>query len=284
MSNVGIVCDSTADQPLEWYAANDVRMVPLKVLFGDVSYLDAVELGPQEFFPMLQAAATLPKTSQPSPADFTAVYESMAESGVTEIVSIHLTSPLSGTFQSATIAAETAPVPVRVVDTKLVSLAVALVIKAAVDARAAGGDAEAIEEAAVRTAASTRLFFVLDTLEYLVKGGRAGKASGLAASLLDIKPVLTFNAEGTIEPFRKVKGRKKAYQELAAYVAQDSAERGHLMLSVLHSCSPDRAAEMLSALDAAGADYELVDTGLIGSVIGTYSGPEAVGVAYHPVG
>ncbi|TLM69487.1 MAG: DegV family protein [Actinobacteria bacterium] len=283
MGKVGIVCDSTADRPLEWYAERDVSMVPLKVSFGEETFLDWREMAPDEFFPRLKAFAGLPKTSQPSPADFTAAYEALAAAGAEEIVSIHLTSPLSGTVQSATLAAETAPVPVRVVDTKLVSQAVALVVLAAVEARDAGGDGAAVEAAALRTAASTRLFFVLDTLDYLVKGGRAGKAQGLAASLLDIKPILTFNAEGTIEPFKKVKGRRKAFQELAAHVAEETQTAGRARLALLHSVSPETVADLRGALEASGADYELESVGLVGAVIGTYAGPDAVGVAYHPL-
>ncbi len=283
MSKVAIVCDSTADLSLDWYDANDVVMVPLKVLFGEETVLDWREMAPQDFYARLVGSPVLPKTSQPSPAEFSAVYEALAADGAEAIVSIHLTSALSGTFQSATIAAETSPAPVHVVDTKLVTQATALVVKAAVAARDAGLDAAAVARRAEEVAASTRFYFVLDTLDYLVKGGRAGKAQGLAASLLDIKPVLTFNAEGTIEPFKKAKGRKRAFQELAVKVADDSAA-GRVRLAILHAASPEVAEDLRAALDAAGADYELDSVGLVGSVIGTYGGPRAAGVAYYPVG
>ncbi|MBA4370599.1 MAG: DegV family protein [Coriobacteriaceae bacterium] len=282
MGTIGIVCDSTADQPLEWYAANNVEMVPLKVLFGEETLLDWVDIAPERFFERLKAATALPKTSQPSPADFETAYRKLADAGATEIVSIHLTSALSGTVESANIAASTSPIPVRVVDTKNVTQALGLVVKAAVAVRDAGGDADAIERTAIDTARSTKLFFVLDTLDYLVKGGRAGKAAGLAASLLDIKPVLTFNAEGTIEPFKKERGRKRAFAELAAQVSRDSMTRP-VRLAFLHACAPKVAEELQAALDAAHADYELDSIGLVGAVIGTYAGPEAAGLAYHPV-
>ena len=173
-------------------------------------------------------------------------------------------------------------VPVRVVDTKLVTQATALVIKAAVEARDEGADAAEIERIALATAADTRLFFILDTLEYLVKGGRAGKASGLAASVLNIKPVLTFNAEGKIEPFKKVKGLKKAMTELAAHVAEESSH-ARIRVATLTACAPDLSRQLCDALDAAGADVELDSEGLVGAVIGTYAGPRAVGLAYHPI-
>ena len=282
MGKVGIVCDSTCDLDQAYYEANDVTMVPLKVMFGQESFLDWVELLPDEFYRRLPEAAELPTTSQPSPADFTAAYERLASDGCEEIVSVHLSAPLSGTFQSATIAAETSSVPVRVVDTKVVAAATGLCLMAAVEARASGADAAAVEKAATDAASAVRIFFVLDTLEYLVKGGRAGKASGLAASLLNIKPILTFNPEGTIEPFSKVKGTAKALASLAEHVAAASKELGKLRLVVFHAVSPEMAAALTAALDLAGADYTLDSTGTVGSVIGTYAGPKAVGCAYVP--
>lgn len=281
---VGIVCDSTCDLGPEWLASHGVPMVPLKVLFGSETLLDWVDIRPADFFEKLVAASALPKTSQPSPADFSAVYQRMADEGIDEIVSIHLTAALSGTFESATMAAVNSPVPVHVVDTKLVTQATGLVIKAAIEARDQGADAASVARRAIEVAANTKMFFVLDTLEYLVKGGRAGKASGLAASVLNIKPILTFNSEGTIEPFKKVKGTRKALAELAAQVAADSRELGRLRLAFLHAVSPELADELKDAIVAAGADVEFDSTGLVGSVIGTYSGPKAVGCAYYRIG
>ena len=282
MTRVGIVCDSTCDLGPEWLAQHDVRMVPLKVLFDTDSYLDWIDLSPDEFYTKLAASPVLPKTSQPSPADFATAYVELAEAGCTEIVSIHLTSALSGTFESATLAAANSTVPIRIVDTKTVSMATALVIKRALEIRDAGGSASDIESAAREATESSRLYFVLDTLEYLVKGGRAGKAAGLAASVLNIKPILTFTPEGTIEPFKKVKGLKKALAELAAQVAADSAGT-RVRLSVLHAAAPELAEQMVSALDAAGVDYDLDMIGSVGAVIGTYAGPGAVGLAYYPM-
>ncbi len=282
MPRVAIVCDSTCDLGPKWLAEHDVTMVSLKVLFGDETFKDWVDLSTEEFYAKLSAADSLPTTSQPSPADFAAAYEALVASGAEEIVSIHLTAPLSGTYESAMMAAKDVSIPVRVVDTGVVSQATGLIVKAAIEARDAGGDGAIVEAAALKATAGVRLFFILDTLEYLVKGGRAGKASGLAAAVLNIKPILTFN-EGRIEPFKKVKGSRKAMAELAAYVSEES-KSGRLRVSILHSISPELASQMREALDAAGADYELDSVGHIGAVIGTYAGPKAVGVAYYPIG
>lgn len=281
MGKVGIVCDSTCDMGPQWLTEHDIVMVPLKVLFGDETFLDWVDFTPPTFFEKLAGATELPKTSQPSPADFAAVYNSLAEQGCDEIVSIHLTAALSGTFESATMAAAESRIPVRVVNTLTVSAGEALVILAALDARDAGGDGAAIEAAAIHVVETSTLLFALDTLEYLVKGGRAGKAQGLAASLLNIKPVLTFTGEGTIEPFKKVKGTRKAIAEIATAVAEES-KKGTVKVAILHSMAPALAKQLESELDRLGAQYETIHTTSVGAVIGTYAGPGAVGAAYCP--
>lgn len=283
MGKIGIVCDSTCDLGPQWLAEHDIVMVPLKVTFGGDTYLDWVDLDPAAFYAKLGSTDVLPKTSQPSPADFAAVYERLAAEGCTGIVSIHLTSALSGTIESARMAADMVSVPVRVVDTLIVSAAEALALDAAIAARDAGADLDGVETAAREVVGAARLLFALDTLDYLVKGGRAGKAQGLAASLLNIKPVLTFNADGIIEPFKKAKGMKKAIAEIAAQVAEASAG-GRVKLGLLHAQAPDLLEDMKAALDAAGADYELVHTVGVGAVIGTYAGPRAIGAAFYRLG
>lgn len=281
MSRIGIVVDSTCDLGPEWLQEHDVVMVPLKILFGDTTYLDWIDLTPERFYARLATAPELPKTSQPSPAEFAAVYQRLADEGYDAIVSIHLTAALSGTIESAVMAASSAPIPVRVVNTLTVTAGEALAIDAALEARAAGGDLDAVEAAANKVVDSMRLLFALDTLDYLVKGGRAGKAQGLAASLLNIKPVLTFNRDGIIEPFKKVKGTKKAIAEIAAQVAADSATTP-VRCAILNSQAPELSDELVAALEAAGAHFQVDHAVSVGACIGTYAGPGAVGVAYYP--
>ncbi len=282
MTRVAIVCDSTCDLGPAWLEEHDVTMVPLKVHFGEETFRDWVDLTPDAFYTRLVQSQKLPTTSQPSPADFTAAYQHLVDAGVEEIVSVHLTGALSGTFESATLAARDCPIPVRIVDTRSVTQATGLAVKAAIDARDAGGDGAAVEEAAISAARSCTIFFILDTLDYLVKGGRAGKASGLAAAVLNIKAVLTFNEDGIIEPFKKVKGLRKAIAEVAAHVARESRS-GTVRLSLFTTTVPELADQLREALDEAGADYVLDSTGYVGSVIGTYAGPGAVGLAYYPI-
>lgn len=281
MSRVGIVTDSTCDLGPGVLAELDVALVPLKVLFGEDSFLDWVELAPDDFYTKLAGSPVLPKTSQPSPAEFLATYTALKEQGCDEIVSIHLSGALSGTMASALMAADESPVPVHCVDTRNVSQALGLVVRAAAGARDKGLSAAEVAEYATKVSSSLTLLFMLDTLEYLVKGGRAGKAQGLAASVLGIKPVLTVNSEGIIEPFKKVKGRKRGISEMTARVVAD-AEHGPLTAALLHGCVATGADELRSEVEASGADVTIVSEGTVGAVIGTYAGPGAIGIAYYP--
>jgi DegV family protein with EDD domain len=280
MSRIGIVCDSTCDLGPWWFAEHDVVMVPLKVTFGDETFIDWIDLAASRFYEKLRAAETLPKTSQPSPAEFAEAYSRLAADGCSEIVSIHLSAAVSGTIESANLAAGMVDVPVRVVDTHSVNVGLALPLIAAVEARENGADADGIETAAATTAGATRTLFALDTLEYLVKGGRAGKAQGLAASMLSIKPVLMFDDEGVIVPYKKVKGRKKAIQEIAAAISKAGAG-GTVRVGLLHGEAPELAEELAAAIDATGVRWERVVDVTVGAVIGAYAGPRAVGAAFY---
>ncbi|MBN2840913.1 MAG: DegV family protein [Coriobacteriia bacterium] len=279
MSRIGIVTDSTCDLGPARATELDVVMVPLKVSFGEETYRDWIDVEPTRFYEMLASASVLPKTSQPSPADFANEYRRLADAGCDGIVSVHLSAAVSGTFESAMLASGMVDVPVRVVDTHSTNVGLVLPLLAAIEARDAGCDIDEIEASARAVVDSTRTLFALDTLEYLVKGGRAGRAQGVAASLLSIKPVLTFDADGVISAYKKVKGTKKAIQEIADAVAE-AAVGGRVRLGVLHGEAPELARELLDAIDATGAAYDLVATNTIGAVIGTYAGPRAVGAAF----
>lgn len=280
MPKVGLVCDSTCDLGPEWLKEHDVVMVPLKVNFGEVTYLDWLDLTPEQFYEKLAASDVLPKTSQPSPAEFGVVYRQLADAGCEEIVSIHLTSALSGTMESAIMAARLASVPVHAIDTRTVSIGSGLAVMTAVEVRDAGGDAKAVCDAVQRVVDTGRIFFALDTMEYLVKGGRAGKAQGMAASVLNIKPVLTFNADGIIEPYKKAKGMKRAIAEIAAASAEVGS--GPLRVGILHAQAPDLAEDLIAEVRALGIECDLVGTVSVGAVIGTYAGPRAVGAVFCP--
>jgi DegV family protein with EDD domain len=281
MPRIAVVTDSTCDLGPKALADKGVAMVPLKVHFGDETFQDWVDLTPKDFYDRLRVAAQLPTTSQPTPGDFAETYKRLASEGAEGIVSVHLSAKLSGTVESAVMAASTAPVPVRVVDTTFVSGAMAFAIDAACEARDAGGYLDSVEKAAASTIDKTELFFVLDTLDYLVKGGRAGRAQGMAASLLNIKPVLQVTG-GVIEPFKKSKGTNRAIREMAEHVAARSKKLGPLKIVVIHAVATNLADELANAIRSAGTDIASLAYDEIGACIGTHVGPRALGVGYMP--
>lgn len=281
MPGIAIVTDSTCDRGPEALASLNVTMVPLKVHFGDETFSDWIDLTPEQFFPRLRSSAQLPTTSQPTPGDFAEVYRRLAAEGAEGIVSIHLSAKLSGTVESALMAAENSKIPVRVIDSMSVSCGMDFAIEAACAARDAGADLDAVEKAVLDAIASTELFFVLDTLDYLVKGGRAGRSQGMAAALLNIKPVLQVTG-GVIEPFKKCKGTNKAIREMAEHVAERSRKLGPLKIVVVHAVAQNLADELSNAIRSAGTDIAQLSCDEIGAVIGTHVGPRTVGVGYAP--
>ena len=284
MARIAVVTDSTVDLAPEELSALDVVMVPLKVHFGEDTYRDWLDLSVEEFYAKLTAADPddLPKTSQPTPGEFSAAFQALADDGAEGIVSLHISSKLSGTYESAVLAAKDAPVPVRVVDTLMVAGAMQLSLRAACAARDAGAGLDDVEKAARETAAATELFFLLDTIDFLVKGGRAGRSAGLAAAMLNIKPVLQVR-DGLIEPFKKVKGTRRAIVETAETVAERTKTLGPVDVVIINALAPDLAKDLEAALVAAGADMASVSHSDIGAVIGTHVGPGALGVGYAPV-
>ena len=276
--NTAIVLDSTSDFLDARDRHANMRLVPLYVLFEDGKPLrDHVDIAPAEFYDRLATAKALPTTSQPTPGDFLACYEELLEAGFERIWSLHLTSKLSGTYESAHRAAEQLEGdPVRIVDSETASLAVALLAEA-IDRRLADGTTdEEIGELVERFKRENRVVFTVGTLEYLQKGGRIGKAQALAGSLLNVKPILTVE-DGVIVPLGRVRGRQKALQEFARIFGEQSEDREGLRVAIAHANAPEWIDVLrdMAAMVRPKATLELVQ--LLGAVVGTHAGPGAVG-------
>ena len=275
--NTAIVLDSTSDFVDARDRHANMRLVPLYVLFDGESLRDHVDITSDAFYERLAAAKTLPTTSQPTPDDFLACYEELAGAGFERIWSLHLTSKLSGTYESARRAAEhLGGDRVRVVDTETASLAVALLAEA-VDRRLdAGTTDEEIDELVERFRRVNRVVFTVATLEYLQKGGRIGKAQALAGSLLKVKPILTVE-DGVIVPLGRVRGRQKALAEFASVFAAETEDTECLHLAIAHANAPewvDVLTDMARKVRPK-ATVDLVEP--LGAVVGTHAGPGAVG-------
>jgi DegV family protein with EDD domain len=275
--STAIVLDSTSDffDARERHA--NMRIVPLYVLFDGESLRDHVDIGPEEFYERLAASKTLPTTSQPTPADFLACYEELVAAGFARIWSLHITAKLSGTYESAVRAGEQlGGDTVRVVDTKSASLACALLAEA-IDRRLADGTTDAeVEKLLTRFERDNRVVFTVDTLEYLQKGGRIGKAQALAGSLLHVKPILAIR-DGIVEPIGRVRGRQKALEEFARLFDEETEDREGLRVAIAHANAPewvDVLTDMAQKVRPKSS-LEMVET--LGAVVGAHAGPGAVG-------
>jgi len=273
--NTAIVIDSTADFPAARETYPNMRVVPLYVRFGEESYRDYVELDPHDFYARLRTTPQPPTTSQPTPQDFLAVYEELA--GYERIYSLHISSKLSGTLGSATLAAsEAGGDRVRLVDSETVSVGLSGLALGIQRLLERGTTDEEIEALAARHRESAGLLFTVDTLEFLVKGGRIGRARALAGSLLNVKPILTI-ADGEVVPLTRVRGRAKALAEFRRRFEAATTDGPGLWVGIAHA-EAEETVEQLQALVTSArpqAEVELVTT--LGAVVGTHAGPGTVG-------
>lgn len=271
--NTAIVVDSTADFPEAQARFPNWRVVPLYVRFGDESYRDYVELSPEEFYARLRTADELPTTSQPTPGDFLAAYEELA--GYERIYSLHISSALSGTYQSATTAAAEVGDKVRTVDTESASAAIAMLGLAIQQRLERGATDEEIGALIERFREEARLIFTVDTLEFLRRGGRIGRASAWAGELLHVKPILTIERE--VIPLKRVRGNRKAVQEFVSAFTSGSEDRPSLKVGIAHADAPDRAEQLRKMVRAERPQAEIEIVTTLGAVVGTHAGPGTVG-------
>ncbi len=272
--NTAIVLDSTADFPEARERFANWRVVPLYVRFGEESFRDYVELGPEEFYERLRSASELPTTSQPTPGDFAAVYEELA--GFDRIYSLHISSRLSGTYESARTAADQVDSDrVRVIDSTFASAAIAMLALAMQRRLERGTSDEEIEQLVERFKCEAGLVFTVETLEYLARGGRIGRARALAGQLLHIKPILTI--EGEVVPLKRVRGNQKAFQEFASRFQEATRDEPGWRVGIAHAAAPKRLAALEALVRDTRPQAEIEIATTLGAVIGTHAGPGTVG-------
>ena len=269
--NTAIVLDSTADLPDAADRFPNWRVVPLYVRFGDESLRDGVDIDAVEFYRRLREGNLFPTTSQPTPGDFLACYRELG--AYERIFSLHVSSRVSGTFASAeTAAAELEDGRVRAIDTETASASIAMLALAIQRRLDRGTSDEEIDALVARYLRERGLLFTVDTLEFLQRGGRIGKAAAFAGSLLHVKPILSIR-DGEVEPVKRVRGERKAYAELAAALEAETRDEPPFRLGIAHAAAPERAAELekLVRERRPHAELELVVT--LGAVIGAHAGP-----------
>jgi DegV family protein with EDD domain len=273
--NTAIVLDSTADYPEGPERFPNWRVVPLYVRFGDESFKDYVELSPQEFYDRLRTSKEMPATSQPTPGDFLATYEELG--AYDRILSLHIPQKLSGTVESARQAGEAlGGGKVRAIDSGTVSAGLALLALAVQRRLDAGTTDEEIDALVERSRRENRVIFTVDTLEFLQRGGRIGKAAAMAGTLLNIKPILEIEG-GEVVPVKRVRGAHKAFMEFVEAFEAGSVDRPSLRVGIAHADAPERvvALEELVRRTRPQAQIEVETT--LGAVVGTHSGPGCVG-------
>jgi DegV family protein with EDD domain len=272
---VAIVTDSTADLPPEILSELGIRVVPLRVSLGPRTAVDGVDVTPREVTEALRAKVVV-TTSRPTPGEFATAYGECLAAGATRVVSVHLAAALSGTWESATLAAQDFPHGVvRVVDSRSTAMALGFAVMAAAHKAAEGADAAQVQGAATDTVDRTRTFFYVDSLEYLRRGGRIGTAAALLATSLSVKPLLQM-VEGRIVALEKVRTSSKAIARLVQLTVSAAGD-GPVDLAVHHLDAAVRAEAVADQLRAAVPKIGELYVSELGSVVGAHLGPGVIG-------
>lgn len=279
MGKIAVVTDSTADLNTELTRQYNITVVPLNVHFHDEMFKDGVDLNPESFFEKLRNTPVPPRTSQPSPGDFHKLYKTLLSNGYQGIISIHISKELSGTWQSACIARDMLPEEdIRIVNSRSASMGLGLIVLNTASKLQEGASMEEAVSYAEQLTGEQRVMFGVSTLEYLHRNGRIGRAAKLIGGLLNVKPILYVDPEGFVAPLGKIRGRGKfipyLVDEAKKFLAGHS---GPVDIAVVHAQDPEFAIELSSKIQDS-IDVRNAYQADIGSVIGTHTGPGAIGI------
>ncbi|SFT98209.1 EDD domain protein, DegV family [Geodermatophilus amargosae] len=278
---VAVVTDSTAYLPADVVARYGIEVVPLYVVLAGHSGREGEEITPGDVARALTTRGQQVSTSRPTPGDFVAAYRRRLAEGADRVVSIHLSAELSSTCDAARLAAaQVGEHVVTVLDSRSAAMGTGFAVLAAARCAADGGDADEVAAVATRTAARTRTFFVVDTLEHLRRGGRIGAAASLLGTALAVKPVLHV-AGGQVVPLERVRTSARALARLVQRAAEAAGGPG-ASLAVHHLAAPDRAQKLAAELQRAVPDVRELFVSELGAAIGAHVGPGAVGVVVTP--
>lgn len=281
MTKIKIVTDSSSDLSPQLKEQFGIKAVPLKIFFGDEMYLDGVNLNPTQFYEKMIKSKNMPTTSQPSPGDFVQVYKELAEEA-DSIISIHISSKQSGTYQSALVAKDMLPdLDIEVIDSNATCLTLGLMVLAAAEAAQQGKSKQEIVKMVKRLASddNTRVIFVVETLEYLHKNGRIGKASAFLGTMLNLKPILTYE-DGVVAPAEKVRGKGKALDRLIAMMEEYGGDVKDLKVALSHGARPEEFEKVKQKIMETYGIDGIID-GEIGPVTGSHAGPGLIAVAFY---
>lgn len=281
LRKIGIVMDSTGYLPKDILEQFQIRVIPLNVNIGNETFAET-ELTNQIYFEKLSHISGLSTTSQPSVGNFLEIYESLFSEGVEDIVSIHLSAAISGTLHSAQMAKDLASRPnIHIFDSRSSALGLGVLAWAAAEWAHQGHNALEIMRDLQILVQQTELYFIVDTLDNLRKGGRIGGASALVGTLLQIKPILYFNKEGQIDVFDKVRSRSRAWQRVLDELLRALSTGKHYRICVMHVNIPQEGLVLLNELQVRFPEHE-IRLFEAGPVIATHVGAGAFGLTFHP--
>lgn len=282
MPKVMIVTDSTANIPAPLMNGNPIRIIPLQVIWNHEVFRDGVDIQPTEFYNRLQTSPTMPSTSQATPEEFKAVYQGLIDEGY-EILSIHISSKLSGTIDSAYQAKRALPgASITIVDSQSTSMALGFQTMAAARMAESGGSLKECKAVAEKASQHTGVYFAVSTLEFLRRGGRIGGAAAFLGNVLNLKPLLELK-DGRIEAVEKIRTMSKTIDRLLDLVEKKiDHQQGPIQLSVVHAASPDEAQRLLERAKERFSSSLITDAVIseVSPVLGTHTGPGALGLAY----
>ncbi len=266
-----VVTDSTSDVPDEWRKSHDIEVVPLKVMFGEESYRDGVDMTNKQFLARLAIATKLPTTSAPSPGDFAELYTRLAKDH-DGCISIHIARSLSATAEAARVGAQSVEgFKVNVVDSETVSMPMAFLSRVAAESATLEEATAAVEQ----RISKCRVLALLDTLRYVEMGGRVSRAQAMIGTMLDLKPLLLM-VDGEIKSIDRVRTRSRAIPRMVEFFEKDCPVE---YVGVVHAQAPGEADQIAAGLRRRLPDLE-VPVGQIGCVLGTHVGPQALGLVY----
>jgi len=283
MNNVAIVTDSGAYIPEEMSTGYPIHIIPFQLIWNNQVFLDGVDMQPEEFYTRLLTEKQFPGTSQPSPQAFVEVYQPLIQQGY-QVLSIQTSSRLSGTYSSAVQASAQIPeAPIEVVDSGTTAMEMGFHVLAAARAAREGASLEACKAIAERARQHTGVLFVVNTLDYLHRGGRIGGAAAFLGNLLDLKPILHVR-QGRIEAVDKVRTMSKAVTRLLDLVGERIQNQPSVRLSALFANEPERAKNLLEKailhFGSNSIDIKESFCSRVSPVVGTHTGPDGVGLAY----
>lgn len=279
MAKIAFVTDSTTYIPKELLGKTKVDVVPTVVIWSGEELKDGVDIQPNEFYERLSSASELPSTSQPAPAAFKEVYEKIVKSGIKDILSMHVSTKLSGTVASANQAAEMVPkANVTIIDGYSASMGTGWPLLEGIKAAEAGKSIEEVEKVIRAAMKNAGVLLMVDTLEFLHRGGRIGGASRFLGTALNMKPILEVQ-DGAVEPLERVRTKKKAMARLISIVEERAAGRTPLMIAALHANAEGEAEKLLEAAKERLNPAKAVITEVSPSV-GAHTGPGTLGLCY----